>query len=139
MTRRCMASGIWATSRVGCRMTAGLTIEGGSGEDEVIATSGSLTEADLDGILSNVEILDFSASDMAVDLDLSTSQIQNWTDLDNILQIKIDAGDSVDLTEDPSFYDIDTSTPDLTTYTIYDSTDFATANQVAQLSVLSVA
>ncbi|MEM7470504.1 MAG: calcium-binding protein [Pseudomonadota bacterium] len=118
---------------------AGFEIEGGEGEDEVAVANGSVTASDFDGILSNVEVLDFSAGDLTADLDLTTAQIQSWTDADNLLEIQIGTGDSVDLVEDPSFYDVDSSVADQTVYTIYDGTDFATANQIAQLSVLAVA
>ena len=119
----------------------GFSADGGADSDTANFASGTYDETEVDGVITNFEILDFTAAGSIADLDLSSNAIQNMTDGANELTIRINSGggDSVTVTDPAANVAIDTAVPNQTVYTIYDGSDHGTATELAELTVLSVA
>jgi hypothetical protein len=87
-----------------------------------------------------MEELDFTGAGALASLNLSATDIQNMTDADNALTININStGDSITLSDPTANINTDTSTPGEVVYTIYDDSDHGTANELAQLTVITAA
>ena len=80
-------------------LSSGWHVDGGAGTDSVsiAANSGSLTQASLVGILSHVETINFSASNVIGTLTMDASVIQSLVGAGNssILTVDLDGNDSV--------------------------------------------
>jgi VCBS repeat-containing protein len=78
---------------------AGWSVNGGGGVDTVTfsAGSGTITETDISGVLSDIERLDFSASGVNADLEITPTLLQSLTGDANSshLRLVFDAGDSL--------------------------------------------
>ncbi len=73
-------------------------MNGGADSDSVDFTAGTYDdEAALSGVLSDVEELDFTGTDVIADLTLSSAQIRNMTDSENKLTITANTDDTVDI------------------------------------------
>ncbi|VAW13987.1 hypothetical protein MNBD_ALPHA11-1153, partial [hydrothermal vent metagenome] len=114
----------------------GFSLDGGDDTDTVtISGAGTIdNEVNLDAVLSDVEIIDFTGAGVNADLNLSAADIQGMTDGSNILEFDFDGGDSVSIT-DPVANWTETTIGSTTTYDIY--TDATQTVQMAQLIVNS--
>ncbi len=117
-------------------LSGGLTANGGSGSNRVnITGSGTVSDSQLLAALTNVQDIDFTAAGVDASVTLSGAQIaQIDGGGSNSLTMRIDAGDSVSISDNPANYTTMVS-GNTTTYTIYD--DATHTNVVAQLSLVA--
>ncbi|WP_298197508.1 calcium-binding protein, partial [Novosphingobium sp.] len=112
----------------------GWTIDGGAGTDTVgfAANSGTITESQLTGVLTNTEVLDFTSSGTAANLSVTSSFIQSLVSAGNAsaIQINIDANDTISIGAG-SFVNYDSGT---NAYTFYSDSSLTT--QVAKMTVV---
>jgi len=111
---------------------AGFSVDGGAGADTVAlaANAGSVTAAQLSGVLSRIETIDFNASGTNANLTVDASFIQSVTGAGNAAHLTVDfnAGDSVQIASG-AFY-----TQNGSDYTFYSDSTMTTT--VAQLTVV---
>ena len=115
-------------------------IDGGTGTDTIeVQSGGTVNEAAMVNALSNIEVIDFTASGVDVTLDLQADEIQAMTDGSNVLRINVNAvGDSVIGSAGGGAAAVDVATAGSeTTYTYF--SDFIGGTQIAQLIVDEVA
>ena len=115
----------------------GTTINGGSGNNSVniSANSGTIGDPELLASLTNMQSIDFTASNVDASLNLSGSQISQMDGgAANTLTLHFDAGDVVNITDPGANYST-VVVGNTTTYTIYD--DAAHSNVVAQLAMVA--
>jgi hypothetical protein len=120
------------------------SIDGGTGLDTVsfAANSGNLTltNANFDAIVTNVEVLDFTSVGTHVTMSLNATDIASLTGkglgTSNTLDIFQNAGDEISIAAQ-SGYTFNTSSHNgITTYTFFNDTDPQNpANQLAQINV----
>jgi Ca2+-binding RTX toxin-like protein len=118
-------------------LAAGSTIDGGSGNNTVniSANSGTVSDTELLAALTNIQTIDFTASNVNASLSLSGSQISQMDGgATNTLTMLVNAGDTVNITDPVSNYTSST-VGNTTTYTIYD--DASHTNVVAHLSLVA--
>jgi Ca2+-binding RTX toxin-like protein len=118
-------------------LAAGSTIDGGSGNNTVniSANSGTVSDTELLAALTNIQTIDFTASNVNASVNLSGSQISQIDGgAANTLTMNINAGDTVNITDSASNYTTST-VGNTTTYTIYD--DASHTNIVAHLSLVA--
>jgi Ca2+-binding RTX toxin-like protein len=118
-------------------LALGSTIDGGSGNNTVniSANSGTISDTELVASLTNVETIDFTASNVNASLNLSGSQISQMAGgAANTLTLLTNGGDTFNLTDPGSNYSQST-TGNTTTYTIYD--DASHTNVVAHLALVA--
>ena len=121
----------------GSSLALGTTIDGGSGTNSVnlSANSGTITDTELLASLTNVQSIDFTASNVNASVSLSGSQIAQLAGgAANTLTMQINGGDSVNVTDNIANYDV-TRSGNITNYTIYD--DASHTNVVAHLSLVA--
>ncbi|MBX9884858.1 MAG: calcium-binding protein, partial [Novosphingobium sp.] len=111
---------------------AGFSVDGGAGVDTVAlaANAGTVSSAQLAGVLSRVETIDFTASGTNASLTVDASFIQGVAGAGNASQLTVDfnAGDTLQIANG-SFY-----TQNGSDYTFYSDSSLTTT--VAQLSVI---
>jgi Ca2+-binding RTX toxin-like protein len=118
-------------------LNLGTTIDGGSGNNSVniAANSGTIGDTELLASLTNIQSIDFTASNVDASLNLSGSQISQMDGgAANALTLHFDAGDVVNITDPGANYST-VVVGNTTTYTIYD--DAAHSNVVAQLAMVA--
>ncbi|WP_407156418.1 hypothetical protein [Bradyrhizobium sp. STM 3557] len=118
-------------------LSAGSTIDGGSGNNTVniSANSGTVSDTELLAALTNIQTIDFTASNVNASVSLSGSQISQMDGgAANTLTMLINAGDSVSITDPASNYTT-SAVGNTTTYTIYD--DASHTNVIAHLSLVA--
>ncbi len=106
----------------GSSLALGTTIDGGSGTNSVSlsANSGTITDTELLASLTNVQSIDFTASNVNASVSLSGSQISQLAGgAANTLTMQINGGDTVNVTDAMANYDVNT-VGNITNYTIYD-------------------
>ena len=112
-------------------MGNGWSIDGGAGNDTVhlAAGSGTVTAAQLSGVLSHVEDIDFTSAGTTANLTVDASLIQTLVGAGNAshLTVNFDAGDTLNVAAS-AFY-----TQSGADYTFY--TDVSHTTQIAQLTV----
>jgi Ca2+-binding RTX toxin-like protein len=114
------------------------TIDGGSGNNTVniSANSGTITDTELAASLTNVETIDFTASNVNASLNLSGSQISQIAGgASNTLTLLTDGGDTFSLTDPGTNYSSASGGVNITNYTIYD--DASHTNVIAHLSLVA--
>jgi hypothetical protein len=115
----------------------GTTIDGGSGTNSVSlsANAGTITDTELLASLTNMQSIDFTASNVTASVNLSGSQIaQIAGGAANTLTMQINGGDAVTIADAPANYTQNT-VGNVTNYTIYD--DALHSNVVAHLSLVA--
>jgi hypothetical protein len=115
----------------------GTTIDGGSGSNSVniSANSGTVGDPELLASLTNVQSIDFTASNVNASLNLSGSQISQMDGgAANTLTLLFDAGDVLNITDPAANYS-SVVVGNTTTFTIYD--DAAHSNVVAHLAMVA--
>jgi RTX calcium-binding nonapeptide repeat (4 copies) len=115
----------------------GTTIDGGSGNNAVnlSANSGTVGDPELVASLTNIQSIDFTASNVTAALNLSGSQISQMDGgAANTLTLHFDAGDAVNIT-DPGANVTSSVVGNTTSYTIYD--DNVHTNVVAHLAMVA--
>jgi hypothetical protein len=115
----------------------GTTIDGGSGNNSVniSANSGAVGDPELLASLTNVQSIDFTASNVNASLNLSGSQISQMDGgAANTLTLLFDAGDVLNIT-DPVANVSSAVVGNTTTFTIYD--DASHTNVVAHLAMVA--
>jgi Ca2+-binding RTX toxin-like protein len=118
-------------------LALGSTIDGGSGNNTVniSANSGTVGDAELVASLTNVETIDFTASNVNASLNLSGSQISQIAGgAANTLTLLTNGGDAFNLTDPGSNYSQST-VGNITNFTIYD--DASHTNVVAHLALVA--
>jgi Ca2+-binding RTX toxin-like protein len=118
-------------------LALGSTIDGGSGNNSLnlSANSGTVSDTELVAALTNVQSIDFTASNVNASLNLSGSQISQMDGgAGNTLTLKTDAGDSFNLTDAAANYTT-AVVGNTTTYTIYD--DASHSNLVAHVALVA--
>ncbi|MCA0404937.1 MAG: hypothetical protein LCH39_02135 [Proteobacteria bacterium] len=116
---------------------AGLTANGGSGANSVVfnGAGATITDTQLLAALTNVQDIDFTGAGVTATLNLSGAQISQIDGNPSaILTLRVDAGDTVNVTDNPANYDMVVA-GSTTTYTIYD--DASHTNVIAQLAVVA--
>jgi hypothetical protein len=111
--------------------------DGGAGTDTIRFddNTGAIGEADLDGILANVEILDFTNIGNNANLSLNLSQIQGMTDAGNQMTVDIDGGDTVIGVDEAGGDGISMTSDTVGNTTTYTWTNDTTTNVEAELIV----
>jgi hypothetical protein len=115
----------------------GTTIDGGIGSNSVniSANSGTVGDPELLASLTNVQSIDFTASNVTASLNLSGSQISQMDGgAANTLTLLFDAGDVLNIT-DPGANVSSAVVGNTTTYTIYDDASHTTV--VAHLAMVA--
>jgi hypothetical protein len=118
-------------------LALGTTIDGGSGNNTVniSANSGTITDSELLSSLTNVQTIDFTASNVNASLNFSGSQISQIAGgASNTLTLLTDAGDTLAIT-DPGANVAQATVGNTTNYTIYD--DASHTNVIAHLSLVA--
>jgi Ca2+-binding RTX toxin-like protein len=118
-------------------LNLGTTIDGGTGNNSVniAANSGTITDTELVASLTNIQSIDFTASNVNASLNLSGSQISQMDGgTANTLTVHFDAGDTLNIT-DPGANVASNVVGNTTNYTIYD--DASHTNVVAHLSLVA--
>jgi len=113
------------------------TIDGGTGNNTVniSANSGTISDAELVASLTNIEAIDFTASNVDASLNLSGSQISQMAGgAANTLTLLTNAGDTLNITDALANYS-SAVVGNTTNYTIYD--DASHTNVVAHLSLVA--
>ena len=113
----------------------GTTINGGSGNNSVniSANSGTVGDAELVASLTNIQSIDFTASNVNASLNLSGSQISQMSGgAANTLTLHFDGNDSLNITDPGTNYSVGVPVGNTTTYTFFD--DPAHTNVVAHLA-----
>jgi hypothetical protein len=116
----------------------GTRIDGGSGNNSVniSANSGTVGDAELVASLTNVQSIDFTASNVNASLNLSGSQISQMDGgAANTLTLHFDAGDTFNITDPGANVLVGVPVGNMTTYTIYD--DPSHTNVVAHLAMVA--
>ncbi len=115
----------------------GTTINGGSGNNSlnISANSGTIGDPELLASLTNMQSIDFTATNVNASLNLSGSQISQMDGgAANTLTLHFDAGDTLNITDPAANYS-SVVVGNTTTYTIYD--DAAHSNVVAHLALVA--
>jgi hypothetical protein len=115
----------------------GTTINGGSGNNSVniSANSGTIGDPELVASLTNIQSIDFTASNVTASLNLSGTQISQMDGgAANTLTLHFDAGDVLNIS-DPGTNVSSAIVGNTTTYTIYD--DPAHTAVVAHLALVA--
>jgi len=115
----------------------GTTIDGGNGNNSVniSANSGTIGDPELLASLTNIQSIDFTASNVNASLNLSGSQISQMDGgAANTLTLHFDAGDVLNITDPGANYS-SVVVGNTTTFTIYD--DAAHSNVVAHLAMVA--
>ena len=119
-----------ATSEDNSLLYDGNVINGLAGDDTINLRFGENLDFDgeANGLLTNIEVINLGDTDYDHRLDnLSLTDVQAMTDVDNILTIEGDSGDSVTLLKDnnplTSGWILDDSSSDYDVYTLTDLTD----------------
>lgn len=109
----------------------GWTLDGGAGSDSVAlaANSGSISAAQLTGVLGHVETIDFTSSGTSANLTVDASFIQSLAGAGNAsaLTFHFDADDSLSVASGANYQQVGND------YTFYSDSSMTT--QVAQLTV----
>ncbi|QUT08262.1 hypothetical protein KFK14_13940 [Sphingobium phenoxybenzoativorans] len=112
-------------------LSAGWSVDGGAGQDTVTmaANSGTVNQAALLGVLSNVERIDFTASNVTANLTVDSSFIQSIVGAGNSSHLTLAKDGADTITIDPAaHYSVSGSD-----YTFY--SDAGMTTQVAQLTI----
>jgi hypothetical protein len=115
----------------------GTKIDGGTGNNSVniSANSGTVGDTELFASLTNIQSIDFTASNVNASLNLSGSQISHIDGgAANTLTLLFDAGDTLNITDPIANY-TSAVVGNTTTYTIYD--DAAHTAVVAHLAMVA--
>lgn len=115
----------------------GTTINGGSGSNSVniAANSGTISDPELVASLTNIQSIDFTASNVTASLTLSGSQISQMDGgAANTLTLHFDAGDTLNIADPAANYSAVT-VGNTTNYTFY--TDATHVTEVAHLSLVA--